>query len=50
MAYANVIEQRVHDDYTLESLLHDNAEVLKKAKAHGVDYLLIDGVYEIDIE
>ena len=50
LAYANVIEQRAHDDCTLESLLHDNAEVLKKAVAHGVNYLLIDGAYEIDIE
>ena len=50
MEYANVIEKRVNDDCTLESLLHDNAEVLKKAKANGVNYLLIDHAYEINIE
>lgn len=48
--YANVIENRVCDDVTRESVLRDNAEVLRQAKAHGLSYLLIDDKYEVDIE
>ena len=49
--YANVIEARLDDEWcTLESVLSDNAEVLKRAKEHNVNYLLIDSEYKIDIE
>ena len=48
--YANVIENRVCDDVTRESVLCDNAEVLRQAKAHGLRCLLIDDKYEVDIE
>ena len=48
--YANVIESRLDDDYcTLESVLEDNAEFLKLAKMHNVNYILIDDKYEINI-
>ena len=48
--YANVIENRLDDSYcTLESVLEDNAEVLKHAQKHKVNYVLIDDKYEIDI-
>ena len=48
--YANVIENRLDDDYcTLESVLEDNAEFLKLAKIHNVNYILIDDKYEINI-
>ena len=41
--YANVIEQRKDDsDCTLKSVLEDNARVLKQAKEHQVEYVLID--------
>ncbi len=47
---ANVIENRLDDDYcTLESVLEDNAEFLKLAKIHNVNYILIDDKYEINI-
>ncbi len=50
-AYANVIENRVDDSYcTMESVLADNACFLKLAQRYNVDYLLIDGKYEIDID
>lgn len=49
--YANAIEKRLDDeDYTVESVLADNAHFLERAKAHGQNYLLIDGEYNVDIE
>ena len=48
--YANVIENRVDDtDFTMESAINDNAQVLALAKKHNVNYILIDDKYEIDI-
>ena len=49
--YASVIEARLDDEWcTLESVLADNAEILKLAQTHHVNYILIDEQYEIDIE
>ena len=49
--YANVVEHRLDDAWcTLESLLEDNAEMLARAKKHKVNYILIDGKYEINID
>ncbi len=49
--YASVIETRLDDSWcTLESTLEDNAIVLERAKAHGVNYILIEDEYKIDIE
>ncbi len=49
--YANIIENRLADECcTLESVLEDNAQVLKLAKASNVNYLLIDDRYEINID
>lgn len=48
--YASVIESRVYDDYTLEGVVADNAEVLRGARQNNVNYILIDDEYEIDIE
>ena len=48
--YANVIEKRLDDsDFTMESAINDNTEILKLAKKHKADYILIDDKYEIDI-
>ncbi len=48
--YANVIEKRLDDsECTLESVLKENAQVLEQCKKYGVDYVLIDGKYQIDI-
>ena len=47
--YANVIENRLCDDCTLENVLADNANVLENAKKHDVDYILIDDKYDINI-
>lgn len=48
--YANVIEKRLDDDCTLEGVLEDNAKNLRLAKQYGVNYILIDNKYEVDIE
>ena len=49
--YANVIEQRLDDsDSTLESVLVDNKQTLKMCQKYGVDYLIIDTEYNIDLE
>lgn len=49
--YARAIEDRLEDEScTLESVLADNADVLKHAQESGVNYILIDNAYEIDIE
>ena len=50
-AYANVIENRLDDEWcTIDNVLADNAEVLSNARKHGVNYVLIDDAYEIDID
>jgi len=49
--YANIIETRVDNEWcTLERVLADNAQVLKLAREHKVNYVLIDDQYEIDID
>lgn len=49
--YANVIESRLYDEgCTLESVLEDNAHFLALAKKYGVNYILIDGGYGINID
>ena len=46
--YASIIEDRQDDSFcTMDSVLEDNAEMLKMAKQHDVHYLLIDDRYEI---
>lgn len=47
--YANVIENRLEDDYDLETALADNTKNLALAKKHNLNYTLIDGKYKIDI-
>ncbi len=48
--YANVIEKRLAAECTLERVLKDNARFLEFAKSHGVNYVLIDDNYDINIE
>ena len=48
--YANVIEQRGDGaDFTIESALQQNAEVLEMCRNHGVGYLLINDKYDVDM-
>ena len=48
--YANIIEQRLYDECTLEQVLADNAEVLSQVQKHNGNYILIDEKYELNIE
>jgi 2-phosphoglycerate kinase len=49
--YANVIEARLDDEWcTMESVIRDNERMLALAQKHGVNYLLIDDKYEINID
>lgn len=48
--YASVIENRLEDDCTLESVLADNAEIMYQVQKNKVKYILIHDKYEIDIE
>ena len=48
--YANVIEARIDDDCTIESVLADNAQIFALAQKHNVNYILIEDKYEIDID
>ena len=49
--YASVIENRLDDSWcTMESALADNANMLQQAKKQGVNYLLIDDAYNINID
>ncbi|MBR5540271.1 MAG: adenylate kinase [Clostridia bacterium] len=48
--YANVIEQRLFDDEcTVESVIEDNAAVLRGCQAHGLPYVWIDDTYSISL-
>lgn len=49
--YASIIEDRLDDaDCTMESLLHDNAEVLRMCRKYGAEMLLIDDEYRVDAD
>ena len=49
-SYASIIESRLDDDCTLESVIEDNRQVLELAIAREVNYILIDDEYKIDID
>ena len=49
--YANTVETRLDDEgCTMERVLQDNAEFRKLAQLHGVNYILIDDGYRINID
>ena len=50
MEYANVIENRIADDCTIEGMVEDNYKMLKLAKEYGVEYIFINEKYEVDVE
>ena len=47
--YANAIEHRIDDDCTMQGALEDNAKALNLARKYGVNYILIDDEYKIEI-
>ncbi len=48
--YANIIENRLCDDLTIDGLLQDNGLILNECKKHNLNFILIEDNYEIDIE
>jgi adenylate kinase family enzyme len=50
-AYASVIEDRMDDEYcTMESVLEDNKKNLELIRKYKVNHILIDDIYEIEID
>ena len=50
-SYASVVEQRLDDSgYIMESALQDNARILAMCQKYGLNYLLVDGQYQVDLE
>ena len=48
--YASVIERRLDDsDCTIDSVLLDNESYLEKCNEYGVNFILIDTEYDVDI-
>jgi len=49
--YASIIEDRLDDEWcTMEGVLEDNKEIWEKVQKHGVNYLLIEDRYEVDMD
>ena len=49
-AYANVIESRLDDgSCTAETVLRDNRRTLESCQKAGVEYVLLDGEYDVDV-
>lgn len=49
--YASVAEDRGEDeDCTMETVLSDNAEILRKCQDNEISYVYIDDKYQVDIE
>lgn len=50
-AYASVIEDRMDDEYcTMESVLEDNRKILEQIQKYKVNHILIDDLYEVNID
>lgn len=49
--FACIMEDRGDDeDCTMETMCRDNAQMLEQCMRHGVEYILLDEEYRIDIE
>lgn len=46
--HANVIEQRMDDDFSIEMMLRENARNLHLCRKHGCEILLISDSYEVN--
>ena len=50
LKYANVIEQRIDDDCQIEDVLLEHRNTYALASKHGINLVLIDNEYQVDIE
>lgn len=49
--YAGIIENRVSDDScTMDTVMQENAYYLEQAQKYGLEYLLLDEAYQIQIQ
>ena len=48
--YSNIIENRLSDGCTMETVLEDNARFLELAQKYNANYMLIKDEYEVDID
>lgn len=49
--YASIIEDRLDDSWcTMEGVLEDNRKIWENVQKHGVNYLLIEDRYEVDMD
>ncbi|MGN8897103.1 phosphotransferase-like protein [Flavonifractor sp. HCP28S3_F3] len=48
--YSNIIENRLSDGCTIETVLEDNARFLELAQKYNANYMLIKDKYEVDID
>ena len=48
-SYANIIEKRIDDDFTIEDALRENAEILALVQKHNLNHILIDDQYERNV-
>ncbi|MBR2151737.1 MAG: adenylate kinase [Clostridia bacterium] len=48
--FANIIENRMYDDITIESVIRDNNYYLTNAKLYNQNIVLIEEKYAVDIE
>lgn len=48
--YANKIENRLDDNFSIEDILEDNTHYLQMAKKYGLNYVLINEQYKIEID
>ncbi len=50
LKYENVVENRICNDCTIESLVEDNKAVLEDCLKHNAQYVLIDNEYKINVD
>ena len=49
--HGNAIEQRLDDSgLSKDSLIHDNESALRQCRENGCDYILLDNLYNIELE
>lgn len=46
--YANIIEKRIDDSYTIDELVYDNLDYLNMCKKYNYNYIYINDFYNVD--
>ena len=50
VACENIIEKRLRSDFTQEELIETNQDNLHRCQKYGLNYILIDTNYKVDVE